>query len=60
MGELTTDKMIVVLNKTDLLPLESKGKIISKASKMLLKTFAFTKFKTPQIIAMSAKQGRSL
>ena len=56
-GELTTDKMVVVLNKIDLLPEGNRDKLTAKAAKMLLKTFAFTKFKSPPIVALSAKSG---
>ena len=59
-GEIATDKLLVVLNKVDLLPEQIREKAISKAQKMLLKTFAYTKFRKPNMVSISAKPGAVL
>jgi hypothetical protein len=56
-GEIATDQMLVVLNKVDLLPAENRGKLVARAQKKLLQTFAFTKFKKPLMVAAAAKPG---
>lgn len=57
-GEIATDKLLVVLNKVDLLPQHNRDKVIAKAQKMLLQTFAHTKFRRPPMVAVSAKPGK--
>ena len=56
-GEIATDRLLVVLNKVDLLPEQTRDKAISRAQKMLLKTFAHTKFQKPSMVSISAKPG---
>lgn len=56
-GEIACEKMTVVLNKTDLLPLEKKAAIIEKMKKKLLKTLESTKFANCPIVAVAAKPG---
>lgn len=59
-GEIATDRMLVVLNKVDLLPAENRGRLVARAQKMLLQTFAQTKFKKPLMVAVAAKPGATL
>ena len=40
LGELATSHLVVALNKVDLLPLEGREKLVSKARKRLGQTFA--------------------
>lgn len=54
---MATDKLLVVLNKVDLLPELNRDKVIAKAQKMLLKTFAHTKFRKPSMVFIAAKPG---
>ena len=56
-GEITTDKLIIVLNKCDLLPAEERELRIAKMTNKLRKVFATTKFATSPIIATSAAVG---
>lgn len=56
-GEITTDKMIVVLNKVDLLPEEGRDKAIEKASAKIKKVLASTKFASAPMITLSASPG---
>ncbi|CAM5999690.1 unnamed protein product [Sphagnum balticum] len=54
-GEMTCDKMIVVLNKCDLIPLDKREVTIEKMSKRILKTLEKTKFASSKIIPVAAK-----
>lgn len=56
-GEITTDKLIIVLNKCDLLPEGERETRIAKMTAKLRKIFASTKFATSPIIATSAALG---
>lgn len=56
-GEITCDKMIVVLNKTDLLADDKRTAMVDKMSKRILKTLEKTKFKDSTIVSLSAKPG---
>eukprot|EP00038_Savillea_parva_P011529 m.198162 g.198162 ORF g.198162 m.198162 type:complete len:575 (+) comp20371_c0_seq1:135-1859(+) len=56
-GEITTKKLVVVLNKADLLKPEVKEKHIAKTIKGLTKVFAKTKFPTPEMVVVSARPG---
>lgn len=56
-GEVATNRLLVVLNKIDLLPAAIRDRAISKAQRMLLKTFAHTKFGRPLVVSISAKPG---
>ncbi|XP_029640997.1 selenocysteine-specific elongation factor-like isoform X1 [Octopus sinensis] len=56
-GEIACEKMVVVLNKTDLLPPAKKAATIEKMTKRLLKTLEPTKFAKAPVIAVSANPG---
>ncbi|XP_022081004.1 selenocysteine-specific elongation factor-like [Acanthaster planci] len=56
-GEITCSKMVIVLNKTDLLPAPKKTLMIEKMTKRMLKTLENTKFADCPIIAVAAKPG---
>ena len=56
-GEITTDKLIIVLNKCDLLPEAERDIRIEKMTNKLRKVFATTKFANSPIIATSAAVG---
>jgi hypothetical protein len=54
---MTTDKLIIVLNKCDLLPEEERELRIEKMTNKLRKIFETTKFTNSPIIATSASIG---
>ncbi|XP_075997360.1 selenocysteine-specific elongation factor [Genypterus blacodes] len=56
-GELTCSRMVVVLNKTDLLPPNKRESAIEKMTKRLHKTLEGTRFKDCPVIAVAAKPG---
>jgi len=56
-GQITSDRMIVVLNKTDMLPKEKRSALIEKMTKRLKQTLQNTKFSEAKIIPVSAKPG---
>ena len=56
-GEITTDKMIVVLNKVDLIPPASRKERISSETKKIRKILEDSRFKSAQIVAVSAHVG---
>jgi len=56
-GKITSDRMIIVLNKTDMLPPEKRQAMIEKMTKKLKMTLQATKFKEVEIIPVSAKPG---
>ncbi|RWS23978.1 selenocysteine-specific elongation factor-like protein [Leptotrombidium deliense] len=56
-GEITCDKMIVVLNKVDLIEASKRETTISKISKRILKTLEKTKFSGSSVITVSANPG---
>ncbi|XP_077460021.1 selenocysteine-specific elongation factor isoform X2 [Stigmatopora argus] len=56
-GELTCPRMVVVLNKTDLLPADKRQSAIEKMTKRLHKTLENTRFKDCPVIAVAAKPG---
>ncbi|XP_068748448.1 selenocysteine-specific elongation factor-like [Montipora capricornis] len=56
-GEILCEKMVVVLNKTDLLKEEKRNALVEKMSKKLSKTLENTKFVGSPIVAVSAKPG---
>eukprot|EP00164_Ancoracysta_twista_P006409 GFYU01008920.1.p1 GENE.GFYU01008920.1~~GFYU01008920.1.p1 ORF type:complete len:551 (-),score=131.98 GFYU01008920.1:16-1668(-) len=53
-GEILSDRMIVVLNKTDKLPAEKRGAMIDKMKTRVLKTLQPTKFADSTVVAVSA------
>lgn len=56
-GELTCPRMVVVLNKIDLLPSNKRQSAIEKMTKRLHKTLESTRFKDCPVIAVAAKPG---
>jgi selenocysteine-specific elongation factor len=56
-GELTTTKLIVVLNKADLLPADTHDATLAKLQKRLAATFAATRFAGCTQIVVSARPG---
>lgn len=56
-GEITTDKLIIVLNKIDSLPEEDRDNRIEKMTNRIRKIFATTKFANAPIIATAAAIG---
>lgn len=59
LGEIATQRLLVVLNKIDLLPPANQEKLVGKAKKLLQQTFAHTKFKSSAMVAVAAKPGWS-
>ncbi|XP_029947287.1 selenocysteine-specific elongation factor [Salarias fasciatus] len=56
-GELTCPRMVVVLNKIDLLPTAKRQSAIEKMTKRMHKTLENTRFKDCPVIAVAAKPG---
>uniref|UniRef100_A0A3P8UWP8 Selenocysteine-specific elongation factor n=1 Tax=Cynoglossus semilaevis TaxID=244447 RepID=A0A3P8UWP8_CYNSE len=56
-GELTCPRMVVVLNKIDLLPPNKRQAAIEKMTKRMHKTLESTRFKECPVIAVAAKPG---
>lgn len=56
-GEVLCNNLILVLNKTDLLPTEKAQATIEKMTKRLRMTLKSTKFAESAIIAVAAKPG---
>ncbi|CAB3367579.1 Hypothetical predicted protein [Cloeon dipterum] len=56
-GEITCNKLIVVLNKTDMLPEDKKKTAIEKMAKKMKATLQNTVFKTAEVVAVSANPG---
>ena len=56
-GEITTDKLIVVLNKVDMLPEEEREIRIQRISNRIRRVFAATKFADAPIVATAAAVG---
>ncbi|XP_074655372.1 selenocysteine-specific elongation factor-like [Tubulanus polymorphus] len=56
-GEICCEKMIVVINKIDLIPEQKRQATIDKMTKRLRKTLESTKFADAPIIPVSAKPG---
>ncbi|XP_047440036.1 selenocysteine-specific elongation factor isoform X2 [Mugil cephalus] len=56
-GELTCPRMVVILNKIDLLPPNKRQSAIEKMTKRLHKTLETTRFKDCPVIAVAAKPG---
>lgn len=59
-GGLSCDRMIVALNKIDLLDIEQRDKIIEKMVKRISKTLAETPFRDSPIVPMSATSNINL
>ena len=58
-GEITCSKMMVVLNKVDLLPEATRNASIQKMEKKMRMTLSKTRFKDSPIVSVSAKVGGS-
>ncbi|XP_058488376.1 selenocysteine-specific elongation factor isoform X1 [Solea solea] len=56
-GQLTCPRMVVVLNKIDLLPPNKRQSAIEKMTKRMHKTLETTRFKECPVIAVAAKPG---
>eukprot|EP00112_Aurelia_sp_Birch-Aquarium-sp1_P004988 Seg1566.6 transcript_id=Seg1566.6/GoldUCD/mRNA.D3Y31 product="Selenocysteine-specific elongation factor" protein_id=Seg1566.6/GoldUCD/D3Y31 len=56
-GEILCDKMIVVLNKIDMLESSKRDAAIEKMKKRMLKTLENTRFANTTIVAVAAKPG---
>ena len=56
-GEITTDSMIIVLNKIDCIPEEDRAAKLEKVTRRIRKTFACTKFSNAPIITTAAAVG---
>lgn len=56
-GELTCRRMVVILNKIDLLPENKRQSAVEKMTKRLHKTLENTRFKDCPVIAVAAKPG---
>lgn len=56
-GEITTDKMIIVLNKIDTIPIEEREAKLEKMKKRLGRVFAATKFANAPMIGTAAAVG---
>lgn len=56
-GEITTSNLLVVLNKTDMIPEESRAEKVEKMKKRLANTFKATKFKDCEMIPLAARPG---
>jgi len=57
-GELLIDRVVVVLNKIDILPVKERGKLIEQKIVMIKKAFKKTKFgQQVDVIPMSACTG---
>lgn len=56
-GELTCHRMVIILNKIDLLPENKRQSAVEKMAKRLHKTLENTRFKDCPVIAVAAKPG---
>ena len=55
-GEICCDKLLIILNKLDLIEESKRQATVDKMSKRLLKTLENTKFANSQIVAVAANQ----
>ena len=55
-GEICCDKLLIILNKLDLIEESKRQATVEKMSKRLLKTLENTKFANNQIVAVAANQ----
>ncbi|XP_067141195.1 selenocysteine-specific elongation factor [Centruroides vittatus] len=56
-GEITCNKMIVVLNKLDLIAVEKRKSVIEKMTKKIQKVLEKTTFENVPVVAVAAKPG---
>ena len=59
-AEVATTRMLVVLNKIDLLPEADRGKAVRKAAKRLGQTLAMTRFASSPLVPVAAKSDQAL
>ena len=60
LGEIATDRIIVILNKTDLLPEARRPQLIAKAAKIIRATFQATRFAGCTVLPACAKPGERM
>ncbi|XP_047141740.1 selenocysteine-specific elongation factor [Hydra vulgaris] len=58
-GEILCEKMIVVINKIDLISEDKRSSVVQKMKTRLLKTLENTKFKNAPVVAVAAKFGET-
>jgi len=56
-GEITNDKMIIVLNKVDMIPEAGRAEKLAKIEARIRKTLGATKFADAPMVAVAAKPG---
>ena len=56
-GEITTDTLVVVLNKVDMLPVEGRAAEVARATARFRKVLASTKFAEAPFVVLSAAPG---
>jgi len=56
-AEIMTNKLIIVLNKIDLLPVENREKLIERAKQRVRKVLSPTKFYNAPLVVLSAAPG---
>jgi selenocysteine-specific elongation factor len=56
-GEITTEHLIVVLNKVDLVPADKCAAYVRKATKMIRKTLEGTRFAGARVVPATTKDG---
>lgn len=56
-GEITTDILVVALNKVDMLPEDTREQQLDKLKKKLAATFAATRFRGCTMVPVAAKPG---
>jgi len=57
LGEILCSKMLVVLNKVDLIPTEKRDVVVTKMTKKISKTLESTRFKGSEVVAIAANPG---
>lgn len=58
-GEITSNDLLVVLNKTDMIPESTRAEKVDRMRQRILSTIKTTKFKDVQIISIAARPGGS-
>jgi selenocysteine-specific elongation factor len=56
-GQITCDRMLIVLNKTDMLPADKRAALVEKMTRRLRTTLANTKFAAADIVPVAAAPG---
>eukprot|EP00210_Caulerpa_lentillifera_P005145 g4917.t1 len=60
MAEITVQKLVVLLNKIDLIPVEKLEKTVRKATRKVTQTLKLTAFKDCEILPVSTKTGHGM